>query len=56
VQASQRNGGSAPFQHDAADLFLRQSFRKIRGFLTGLNDNDDKAVLKTAGVVLHGNS
>jgi acyl-CoA dehydrogenase family protein 9 len=55
VQASQRNGGSAPFQHDAADLFLRQSFRRIRGFLASLNDNDDKAVLKTAGVILRGN-
>ena len=32
----------------AADLFLRQSFRRIRGFLAGLTDNDDKSVLATA--------
>jgi hypothetical protein len=36
----------------AADLFLRQSFRRIRQFLAGLTDNDDKAVLATADAVL----
>ena len=34
--------------HSAADLFLRQSFRRIRGFLAGLTDNDDKAVIAAA--------
>jgi len=29
-------------------LFLRQSFRRIRGFLAGLTDNDDKAVIAAA--------
>jgi acyl-CoA dehydrogenase family member 9 len=48
IQGSYRNGGSASPQYRAADLFLRQSFRRIRGFLAGLNDNDDEALLKTA--------
>ncbi len=52
LQAGQRNGGSAPVQHHAADLFLRQSFRRIRGFLAGLNDNEDDAVLKAADSAL----
>ena len=52
IKASYRNGGSVAAQHRAADLFLRQSFRRIRGHLADLNDNDDKAVLKTAQSVL----
>ena len=52
IKASYRNGGSAGTQHRAADLFLRQAFRRIRGNLAGLTDNDDKAVLKTAQSVL----
>ena len=52
IKASYRNGGSAGTQHRAADLFLRQAFRRIRGHLAALNDNDDKAVLKTAQSVL----
>jgi hypothetical protein len=51
-QAARRNGDSAPLEHHAADLFLRRSFRKIRWFLDGLSDNDDKAVLATADSVL----
>jgi alkylation response protein AidB-like acyl-CoA dehydrogenase len=47
------NGGGGSPQHRAADLFLRQSFRRIRGYLAGLHDNDDKAVLRTAAAVLH---
>jgi len=31
---------------------LRQSFRRIRHFLAGLTDNDDKSVLVTANSVL----
>jgi acyl-CoA dehydrogenase family member 9 len=52
LQAARRNGDSAPVEHHAADLFLRRSFRKIRWFLGGLSDNDDKAVLATADSVL----
>jgi hypothetical protein len=52
IKASYRNGGSAGTQHRAADLFLRQSFRRIRGHLAALNDNDDRAILKTAQSVL----
>jgi len=33
-------------------LFLRQSFRRIRRFLAGLTDNDDKSVLATATSIL----
>jgi len=52
LQAARRNGASASSQIDAADLFLRQSFRKIRRFLAGLSNNDDKAILLTANAVL----
>ena len=52
LQAEQRNGDSAPSEHKAADLFLRQSFRRIRGFLDGLSHNDDNTVLVTADSVL----
>src|SRR6266513_4532210 len=48
IQFARRNGDAAPPDHSAADLFLRQSFRRIRGFLAGLTDNDDKALLATA--------
>src|SRR5256714_3029045 len=48
IQFGGRNGNAAPPDHSAADLFLRQSFRRIRGFLAGLTDNDDKAVLAAA--------
>jgi acyl-CoA dehydrogenase family protein 9 len=54
LQAAGRNGDSASPDFGAPDLFLRQSFRRIRGFLAGLGDNDDKAVLKTANSVLQG--
>src|SRR6058998_1797047 len=48
LEFAQRNGNSSSLDHSAADLFLRQSFRRIRGFLAGLTDNDDKSVLATA--------
>ena len=48
IQFAQRNGDSAPRDQSAGDLFLRQSFRRIRRFLGGLTDNDDKALLATA--------
>src|SRR5881628_260913 len=48
IQFARRNGDAAPPDHSAADLFLRQSFRRIRGFLGALTDNDDKSVLAAA--------
>jgi acyl-CoA dehydrogenase family protein 9 len=48
TQLTRRNGGAPSVDHSAADLFLRQSFRRIRGFLAGLTDNDDKAVVAAA--------
>jgi len=48
IQFARRNGDAAPPDHAAADLFLRQSFRRIRGFLGALTNNDDKAVLAAA--------
>ena len=52
LESAARNGDSAIGEQGAADLFLRQSFRRIRQFLAGLNDNDDKALLATADAVL----
>src|SRR5438309_1532242 len=48
LQFARRNGDSASADDSAADLFLRQSFRRIRRFLGELTDNDDKSVLATA--------
>src|SRR5437762_8256364 len=48
IQFARRNGDSAAPDQSAADLFLRQSFRRIRRFLSGLTDNDDKSLLATA--------
>src|SRR5436309_2948447 len=52
IQFAQRNGSSSTPNQFAADLFLRQSFRRIRHFLAGLTDNDDKSVLATANSLL----
>jgi len=52
VQLARRNGDSAAPDHSAADLFLCQSFRRIRRFLGGLTDNDDKSLLAAANSVL----
>jgi acyl-CoA dehydrogenase family member 9 len=52
IQFAQRNGETPSLDHSAAHLFLRQSFRRIRRFLAGLNDNDDKAVLAAAKTCL----
>jgi acyl-CoA dehydrogenase family member 9 len=52
LQSAQRNGSSSSPEQLAADLFLRQSFRRIRHFLAGLTDNEDKSVLATANSVL----
>jgi acyl-CoA dehydrogenase family member 9 len=48
IQFARRNGDAGEPDQSAADLFLRQSFRRIRRFLGGLADNDDKAVLAAA--------
>src|SRR5215217_4729580 len=48
IQLTGRNGNAASPDYSAANLFLRQSFRRIRGFLAGLTDNDDKAVIAAA--------
>jgi acyl-CoA dehydrogenase family protein 9 len=48
IQFAGRNGSAASPDNSAADLFLRKSFRRIRGFLAGLTDNDDKAVIAAA--------
>src|SRR5207253_9340368 len=45
TQAARRNGDSLFPDHQPADLFLRQSFRRIRQALDGLTENDDKPVL-----------
>jgi hypothetical protein len=52
IQAGRRNGASSLPNHSPADLFLRQSLRRIRGWLSGLNENDDKAILATAASLL----
>jgi acyl-CoA dehydrogenase family protein 9 len=54
IQFARRNGDSPPAQHRAADLFLRQSLRRIRRFLGNLNDRDDQAILSTADAALAG--
>ncbi len=46
------NGSTAPGNHKAAELFLRQSFARIRRFLRELTDNDDRELLATADFVL----
>jgi acyl-CoA dehydrogenase family member 9 len=52
LQLAQRNGNSSTPDQLAADLFLRQSFRRIGRFLAGLTNNDDKSVLATANSIL----
>ncbi len=48
LQFARRNGDSVSADDSAADLFLLQSFRRIRRFLSELTDNDDKSLLATA--------
>ena len=52
LQGVGRNGEAASGNHRAAELFLRQSFHRIRRFLGELTDNDDKVLLATANSVL----
>ena len=56
LQAARRNGDSAFSEHGAADLFLRQSSRRIRQFLNGLTDNEDRVLLRTATSLLRGSN
>jgi hypothetical protein len=52
LQGTASNGASAPASRKAAQLFLRQSFHRIRRFLSELTDNDDAELLATANSVL----
>src|SRR5438067_1237301 len=52
LQGVAQNGASAPGGRRAAQLFLRQSFHRIRRFLSELTDNDDAELLATANSVL----
>src|SRR6266581_409657 len=52
IQFAQGNGEKPSQKNAAAELFLRQSFRRIRSYLAGLSDNDDKFVLKAADSAL----
>src|ERR1700731_3584971 len=52
IQFAQGNGEKPSQKNTAAELFLRQSFRRIRNYLAGLSDNDDKFVLNAADSAL----
>jgi hypothetical protein len=52
LQGITQNGASAPANRKAAQLFLRQSFHRIRRHLSELTDNDDAELLATANSVL----
>src|SRR6202171_1865734 len=52
LQGVGRNGDAVAGSQQAAQLFLRQSFHRIRRLLAELTDNDDKALLATANAVL----
>ena len=52
LQGVSQNGASAPASRRAAQLFLQQSFHRIRRFLSELTDNDDAELLATANSVL----
>ena len=52
IQFAQGNGQSPAVKNSAAELFLRQSLRRIRNYLAGLGDNDDKFILRAADSAL----
>ena len=52
LQGLSSNGSANPTNRQAAELFLRQSFSKMRRFLRELTDNDDRELLATANAVL----
>jgi acyl-CoA dehydrogenase family member 9 len=53
IQFAHGNGEKPGQKNTAAELFLRQSFRRIRGYLARLSDNDDKFILKAADSALN---
>ena len=52
LQGLAQNGASSAGNRRAAELFLSQSFHRIRRFLAELTDNEDAALLATANSVL----
>jgi len=52
IQFAQGNGEKPSQKNAAAELFLRQSFRRIRSYLAGLTDNDDTFILTAADSAL----
>ena len=52
IQFGRRNGETVSRKNSAAELFLRQSFRRIRNYLADLTDNDDQLILATADAAL----
>ncbi|HSH37744.1 MAG TPA: acyl-CoA dehydrogenase family protein, partial [Chthoniobacterales bacterium] len=52
LQGIGQNGSSAPGNQRAAELFLTQSFRRMRTFMRDLTENDDRELLATANAVL----
>jgi acyl-CoA dehydrogenase family protein 9 len=54
IEFAQRNGESPAVENTAAELFLRQSSRRIRSYLAGLADNEDQFILKAADSALTG--
>ena len=53
LQGIGQNGTALPGSHQAGELFLSQSFRRIRHFLADLSGNNDRALLATADAVLN---
>src|SRR5213082_1100140 len=56
LQGVGRNGETAANNQRAAELFLRQSFHRIRRHLSELTDNNDEALLLAANVALGKNN
>jgi acyl-CoA dehydrogenase family member 9 len=52
IQFAQGNGEKPSQKNAAAELFLRQSFRRIRSYLAGFTDNDDTFILTAADSAL----
>lgn len=52
LQGVGMNGSASPGSHRAAELFLNQSFRRTRNFLSDLTGNGDRELLATADAVL----
>ncbi len=52
LQSARQNGSGTPAGQRAAELFLRQSFGRIRRFLADMSANDDRDLLATADAAL----